>query len=198
MSTRVEFEQFEYLFSKAEKLLDLRLGGEAVKGARSTVQRIEAKLNLPSMSDVLDTAVKSFSGMGPEQLSVILDEALCESVLVLGVTALEVYLRQVCEHLEKKESGLLENIPALDRWSKATGIDPFQTVPRNELNQAYQWRHVIVHSGGTVDIKAIRNGLTNAREGDRAKDKLTPLYTSDLLRAIRSVAESVDRQYSDS
>jgi len=195
--TSAEFEQFEYLFSKAEKLLDLRLGGEAVKGVRGVTRLVEAKLNLPSISDQFDAAVRSFFGMRPDQLSVILDEALCESVLVLGVTALEVYLRQVREHLGKRNLGLLENISALKAWSKATGIDPFRAVSGDELNQAFQWRHIIVHSGGKVDSKAMANGLKNVKEGDQARNKLTPSYTSDLLTVIKSVAESVDRQYSE-
>ena len=35
MPIEVEFEQFEYLFSKAEKLLELRLGGVVVKDVRT-------------------------------------------------------------------------------------------------------------------------------------------------------------------
>jgi len=191
-----EFKQFEYLHSKAEKLLDLRLGGGVVKGLRNVARLTEIKLGLPSISDPLDAALRSFFGMGPDQLFVILDEALCESVLVLGVTALEVYLRQVGEHLGKKKPGLLESIPALERWSKTTDIDPFQAASKDDLNQAFQWRHVIVHSGGEVDSKAIENGLKNVREGDQARDKLSPHYTSRLLRVIKSVAGSVDGQYS--
>lgn len=191
-----EFEQFEYLHSKAEKLLDLRLGGEVAKGVRSVTRLAEAKLKLPSISDQFDAAVRLFFGMGPDQLFVILDDALCESVLILGVTALEVYLRQVGEHLGKKKLGPLESIPVLERWSKATDIDAFQAVSKNELNQTFQWRHVIVHSGGKVNSKAIDKGLKNVREGDQARDKLTPRYTSQLLTVIKSVAESVDRQYS--
>lgn len=190
-----EFKQFEYLHSKAERLLDLRLGGEMAKGLRSVARLTEAKFRLPSISDPLDVAVRSFFGMGPDELFVILDDALCESVLVLGVTGLEVYLRQVGEHIQKKKLGLLESIPALQVWSKATHIDPFQAISRNELNQAFQWRHVIVHAGGKVDSKAIDNGLKNVREGDQARDKLTPHYTSQLLTVTKSVAESVDRQY---
>ena len=117
-----EFEQFEYLHSKAEKLLDLRLGGEVAKGIRSVTQLAEAKLKLPSISDPFDAAVRLFFRMGPDQLFVILDNALCESVLILGVTALEVYLRQVGEHLGKKKLGLLESIPALEMWSKGHRI----------------------------------------------------------------------------
>ena len=48
-----------------------------------------------------------------------------------------------------------------------------------------------------MDSKAIDKGLSNVRDGDQARDKLTPRYTSQLLRVIKSVAEYVDRQYSE-
>ena len=61
-----EFKQFEYLGSKAEKLLELRLGGEAAKALRNVARLAEAKLRLPPISDQLDAAVRSFFGIGPD------------------------------------------------------------------------------------------------------------------------------------
>jgi hypothetical protein len=194
-----EFENFEYLFIKAEKLLALRKGGEIVKRFRDMAPYLAQYLDdkqPPPMSELLDSFVKKFFGMGLDALSVTLDVALCESALVLGVTALEVYLRDVYKHKLKKEcKRLLETIPRLEEWSNATGINPFKLISSDKLNQVLQWRHVIAHSGGMVDRVAIDGKLMGVVEGDQARDKLTPDYTSNLLGMIKSVAESVEKQY---
>ncbi|MDO8532344.1 MAG: hypothetical protein Q7T26_09330 [Dehalococcoidia bacterium] len=175
--------EFDYVLGKARALLQLR----EIAEKRRPIE------NATNLLPPLPPPLNEFKAM-IDKWATTVDDVLCEMVIVIAVTALEIYLEGVYQ--QKKgdwKKGKLENIGRLNQWSKELGLNLFGDVKEGSLREVFEIRHAIVHRGGRLDQKAVE-GLKMGKLGQEVKEFLTEQRTQEMLAQISRLVESIERQ----